>query len=52
MKKKTTAQYLTLNINPTLLVFNIETPGKLIDVPEKQNTQTTHVTTITNNTNQ
>jgi len=35
---KKTARYLTLNVNSTLLVFNIETSGKLIDVPETMNT--------------
>jgi hypothetical protein len=33
------AQYLTLHINPTILVFNIETSRKLIYVPETTNTK-------------
>ena len=38
-KKTKTSQYLTLNVNPTLLVFNIETSRKLVDVPETRSTK-------------
>lgn len=55
-KKTKTSQYLTLNVNPTLLVFNIETSRKLIDVPEtrdhKKPQQTTkHITKRKHNNN-
>lgn len=45
---KRTAQYLTLHINPTFLVFNIETSRELINVPETTKTEN-RITSILEN---